>query len=393
MKDGSKTISERATRFLPVDMKDRLKSAFHRNSPNPISDDEVVAQPPDFVGTFEPNRPTAPKAPRLSVQTTPGGSKKSGLGEAGFGNLALQLGNDIEEAEIVLETMPAPEKASSVAAEELICRATLSRAVEADSRKDDSKAQVGIAAKLDNSKHEEAVSQKSKSRFFGDFTSNESVRLKIEKRNEKRPLEAPLPPGNNSQLQAAPIEPGLPEEKSLATESAVGPGLAPDAPGLEQPSAADRGTIAPVAAAPAIAEQTYINLPEENYVMDAKGTESENGAPVRTDGNAGKAAFSIERNSKFSGQLKFAGVVAIDGQVEGAVVADHIVVNEGGIVNASVEAATLVIAGTVTGDVLAHDELEILATGVVDGSVTAPAISVRRGGRVEGRCTIGVERA
>jgi len=59
---------------------------------------------------------------------------------------------------------------------------------------------------------------------------------------------------------------------------------------------------------------------------------------------------------------------------------------------ASMSATTVVIAGTVKGDIRAHGELEILPSGIVDGSVTAPAITVRRGARVEGRCTIGVPR-
>ena len=105
------------------------------------------------------------------------------------------------------------------------------------------------------------------------------------------------------------------------------------------------------------------------------------------------AAIAIERNSKFSGQLKFAGAITIDGQVEGELIAERIVVHEGGVVNASIDGNTVVIAGTVKGDVSARGELEILASGVVDGSVTAPAITVRRGGRVEGRCSIGVPRA
>ena len=126
--------------------------------------------------------------------------------------------------------------------------------------------------------------------------------------------------------------------------------------------------------------------------MDAKGPESENGATVRTDGNSSVAAIAIERNSKFSGQLKFSGVIAIDGQVEGELVAERIVVHEGGVVNATVEGNTVVIAGTVKGDIYARNELEILPSGVVHGSVTAPAINVRRGGRIEGRCAIGVPR-
>jgi cytoskeletal protein CcmA (bactofilin family) len=113
---------------------------------------------------------------------------------------------------------------------------------------------------------------------------------------------------------------------------------------------------------------------------------------VEPDAYRSAAAIAVERNAKFSGQLKFSGAIAIDGQVEGELVAERIVVHEGGVVNATVEGNTVVVAGTVKGDIYARNELEILPSGVVQGSVTAPAINVRRGGRVEGRCAIGVPR-
>jgi len=144
--------------------------------------------------------------------------------------------------------------------------------------------------------------------------------------------------------------------------------------------------------APTDAEQPNFKLQKENAAMDATGQETDNGAAAKTDGNAGAATIAIERNSKFSGQLKFSGTIAIDGQVDGELVAERIVVHEGGVVNASVEGSTVIIAGNVKGDILARNELEILPSGVVNGSITSPTINVRRGGRVEGRCAIGVPR-
>lgn len=127
-------------------------------------------------------------------------------------------------------------------------------------------------------------------------------------------------------------------------------------------------------------------------MADVKGQESDNGtATVRNDAT-NIAAIAIERNSKFSGQLKFSGQVSVDGQVEGELVAERVVIHEGGVVNATVEGNSVVIAGTVKGDIYARTELEILPSGVIHGSVTSPTINVRRGGRVEGRCAIGVPR-
>ena len=237
------------------------------------------------------------------------------------------------------------------------------------------------------------MAQKSRPRFFGDFNPTESVRLKVDKRTEERPAAEPMVSSSNQhapqpvQSEAKPVE-----VKARSTEEQVAAGFAFEANPLEQPTDAYRGVTDAVALRPATSEQANINLQKENASMDAKAHESENGATVKTDGNGSVAAIAIERNSKFSGQLKFSGAIAIEGQVDGELVAERIVIHEGGVVNATVEGNTVVVAGTVKGDIYARNELEILPSGVVHGSVTAPAINVRRGGRVEGRCAIGVPR-
>ncbi len=240
-----------------------------------------------------------------------------------------------------------------------------------------------VDAPSDNSKNEGAVSQKSKSRFFGDFSSTESVRLKVEKRSEKRPEVMPMPSAAN------------PAEVSvLGAERGAVPVFALDDQPPKMPTNGHHSINDGVSAEPARSEQAHINLLEEFDSMDANEHESGNGVAANPiSGSGSVAAIIIERDSKFSGQLKFAGSITIEGQVDGGLIAERIVVQEGGVVNASVEGNSVIIAGTVKGDVSARGELEILASGVVDGSVTAPAITVRRGGRVEGLCSIGVPRA
>jgi len=67
LKDGNKTISERATRFLPVDMKDRLKSAFNRNAASTAPENAASEEVPDFAAVFNANRTAAAQAkPRFS---------------------------------------------------------------------------------------------------------------------------------------------------------------------------------------------------------------------------------------------------------------------------------------------------------------------------------------
>jgi cytoskeletal protein CcmA (bactofilin family) len=446
LKDVTKIISDKATRFLAVDMKDRLKSAFNRNSAN--TDDAQPEELPDYSVIFNANKvPGNQKKPRFNGPLVAGPEAQPQLAEppssVTMRNPARQIAHDIEEAEVVVEpdepaanlqwegaslktrkaeaTVVAPQEAKTPEVTKdapdysAIFKSNKSAAVEpkAEERKpvlsaggkpafkeevkpvskEGSKPQPSIEAKSDTSKHEEVVAQKSKPRFFGDFNSTESVRLKVDKRTEERPAAEPMVSSSNQhapqpgQSEAKPVE-----VKAQSTEEQVAPGFAVEANPLEQPTDAYRGVTDAVALRPATSEQANINLQKENASMDAKAHESENGATVKTDGNGGVAAIAIERNSKFSGQLKFSGAIAIDGQVDGELVAERIVIHEGGVVNATVEGNTVVVAGTVKGDIYARNELEILPSGVVQGSITAPAIHVRRGGRVEGRCAIGVPR-
>ncbi len=444
MKDGTKTISERATRFLPVDMKDRLKSAFNRNAANPAPRSESPDDSPDYTAIFNANRAAA--AAKNTRSAPPAGAQvervtlEESSDSATLRNSARRLAQDIEDAEIV--TGPSDERAASVewtssdaldpgvmvklnksgSSDSKLARRNLDASertgspanaeeprpvLEQDAKpasqqnqpaalkdtnpasKSESAPQAKIEAKYDNSKNGDPVSHKSKSRFFGDFSSAESVRLKVEKRNEKRPEVVPTAPNGTEHVQPE----SRPAQVSvLGAERGAAPVFELEAEPLEQPINGYQTTTEGVAFRPATSEQANINHQQEYDSMDANEHESENGAAVQTEGSPSGASIVIERSSKFSGQLKFSGAITIDGQVEGELVADRIVIHEGGVVNATVDGDTVVVAGTVKGDIHAHSELEILSSGAVDGSVTAPAITVRRGARVEGRCTIGVPR-
>ncbi len=373
MKDVNKTLSERATRFLPVDMKDRLKSAFNRNAPADARETAREDEASDLNAIFNVNRPAAaPKTAALNVPLVSGPAGSVESDAPATKNHLRSTVTDIEDAEIVesVENATASTSTGARASGQASNHHTPRSATEATHQ---------------NSNHEDAVSQKSKSRFFGDFSSTESVRLKVEKRNDKRAVEPlPIPANGNSQPHI--------DSESHRLEQPPAPNFVFEATPSESHQEATQDSTGAVALHPGSPERANIILEEEYESMDAKAHESENGATADANSGAPSAAIVIERNSKFTGQLKFAGAITIEGQVEGELIAGRIVINEGGIVNAAVDGSTVVIAGTVRGDIRAHEELEILPSGIVDGSVTAPAITVHRGGRVEGRCTIGVPR-
>jgi cytoskeletal protein CcmA (bactofilin family) len=270
----------------------------------------------------------------------------------------------------------------------------------ADERKPERRAEEP-RAQAEESEHDDAGLESR----FGRLSSSEHVRLKVdprrsEQRREQERQEEPAPVMASSGQQHAP-EPArpyreTPESKPRNTEEHMAAGFAHESKPLEQPRETYRGSGE--ATPPRASASERSNLHQQNQQketsMYAKGQQEshDNGtATVRSEG-ANLSSIAIERNSKFSGQLKFSGAIAIDGQVEGELVAERVVVHEGGTVNATIEGNTVVVAGTVKGDIYARAELEVLPSGVIHGSVTTPAINVRRGGRIDGRCTIGAPR-
>jgi len=79
--------------------------------------------------------------------------------------------------------------------------------------------------------------------------------------------------------------------------------------------------------------------------------------------------------------------LTIDGRVEGTIeLGNHsLTIGVGAGVKADLVAKNITISGTVTGNVLATDKVDLLATGSVDGDVTAPVFAMADGAVLVGR--------
>jgi cytoskeletal protein CcmA (bactofilin family) len=79
--------------------------------------------------------------------------------------------------------------------------------------------------------------------------------------------------------------------------------------------------------------------------------------------------------------------LTIDGRVEGTIeLGDHsLTIGVGAGVKANLVARRITIGGTVTGNVLATDKVDLLATGSVEGDVTAPVFAMADGAVLTGK--------
>ncbi len=111
----------------------------------------------------------------------------------------------------------------------------------------------------------------------------------------------------------------------------------------------------------------------------------------RRDSDAGldRVETVIGRGAHLNGTFTGAGTLRIDGKVEGQVVhRGDVVVGETGLVEASIQARNVTIAGEVRGTVEAEGKLELVSTGKLTGDIKVAALIVNDGAYFQGSSTM-----
>ena len=98
----------------------------------------------------------------------------------------------------------------------------------------------------------------------------------------------------------------------------------------------------------------------------------------------------LGQGSRIEGRLEFEGSVRIDGQVEGEIHSqDTVVIGETAVVNAQIQANSIVILGRVNGDLNARKRVELKAPANLVGNINTPSLVINEGVVFEGHCTMG----
>jgi cytoskeletal protein CcmA (bactofilin family) len=146
----------------------------------------------------------------------------------------------------------------------------------------------------------------------------------------------------------------------------------PDKSSKIQPTATGPTTIGPVPVASSSAAAP--SAPRAN-------------APLPSDGRA-----CLDRGSKITGKVSFEGPARIDGEVDGEISAkDSLMISETAVVTAQIRAASVSVAGKVSGDIVATQRIEIRPNAKVSGNLTAPVLVVQEGAVFEGHCSMQPE--
>jgi cytoskeletal protein CcmA (bactofilin family) len=113
---------------------------------------------------------------------------------------------------------------------------------------------------------------------------------------------------------------------------------------------------------------------------------------LKRDKERGSADFGeirafLGEGTQFKGVLSFAGAVRVDGQLEGEIVGDELlIIGEPGQVKAEIEVGTLVVSGRIQGNITARERVELLRPGRVTGTIRTPCLIVAEGALFNGNC-------
>lgn len=105
---------------------------------------------------------------------------------------------------------------------------------------------------------------------------------------------------------------------------------------------------------------------------------------MKADGS-GSSSY-IGKNIQFRGELIGAEDLHVEGVVDGTVSmgGQNLSIGQGGLVSANIHAQTVLVNGTLQGDVFADDLIEICKTARVQGNLIAPRIKLADGGKFKG---------
>lgn len=96
--------------------------------------------------------------------------------------------------------------------------------------------------------------------------------------------------------------------------------------------------------------------------------------------NADNVIAFVGRGVEFKGVISYNGTVRIDGQLDGEIHTEGILlVGEDAVITAKVSAGTIVSKGKITGDIVAKEKIRLLSPAVLNGSVKTPMLSMEEG--------------
>ena len=95
----------------------------------------------------------------------------------------------------------------------------------------------------------------------------------------------------------------------------------------------------------------------------------------------------LGKDASFKGELSFKGTLCIDGKFEGKINTDDtLIIAPDGIIEANIQAGTVICEGLVKGNIIASTKVELRPNSNVQGDVHSPTLIIEVGAKLDGKC-------
>ena len=95
----------------------------------------------------------------------------------------------------------------------------------------------------------------------------------------------------------------------------------------------------------------------------------------------------LGKDALFKGELSFKGTLCIDGKFEGKINTDDtLIISQDGIIEANIQAGTVICEGLVKGNIIASTRVELRTNSNVIGDIQSPALTIEVGAKLDGKC-------
>jgi len=103
----------------------------------------------------------------------------------------------------------------------------------------------------------------------------------------------------------------------------------------------------------------------------------------------------VGSGTAITGEATFKSLLRIDGKFSGRIASPSgtLIVGAGGVVDANIEVSIATIQGTVNGDIIATQRIELGRAGKLNGNIQTPSLIIEQGGVFEGSCKMIQQKA
>ena len=103
----------------------------------------------------------------------------------------------------------------------------------------------------------------------------------------------------------------------------------------------------------------------------------------------------VGSGTAITGEATFKSLLRIDGKFSGRIASPSgtLIVGAGGVVDANIEVSIATILGTVNGDIIATQRIELGRAGKLNGNIQTPSLMIEQGAVFEGSCKMIQQKA